>query len=239
MHRNLARDFQTFKEKLNSVELALDSSISDGSLRRFVHSSRGMELAPFLVVRALSRLQPRYSLYYRCHAWLLALGARPEAIHFAVTEASPVSPMQPALPGLPVDFISVTVGSQLPVALGLALGRSGPTVAAFGDGALSTGVAFETLNAATIHRPDLLFVLEDNNRAVSTTGTKVTQADPRLLAQSLGLEYHTTTGSGPADLQQTAEWIQVTAGLTRLLHVRSHPTDPHCLAAVPASQGAA
>lgn len=236
---NIANDFQVFKDKLDSLERSLDIEILDAALRRFVHSSRGMELAPFLVVRALSHLQPRYSLYYRCHAWLLALGATPEAIRRAVTVTSPIGPMQPRLPGLPVDFISVTVGSQLPVALGLALGRKGPTVAALGDGALSTGVVFETLNAAAIHRPDLLFVIDDNNRVVTSVGGKVIQADPALLAQALGLEHLTVAGEDLADLQRGVEWVQGTTGTVRILHVRTQPSDPHCLAAAPTSRGAA
>jgi TPP-dependent pyruvate/acetoin dehydrogenase alpha subunit len=235
---DLARELEAFKENVDGIEGSLDEAIKDDALRRFVHSSRGMELAPFLVVRALSSLRPRYCLYYRCHAWLLALGAEPAAIHRAVTHASPVSPMQPRLSDLPVDFISVTVGSQLPIALGLALGTNGPTVAVLGDGALSTGVVFETLNAAAIHRPDLLFVVEDNNRAVSTVGEKVTHASTGVLAQALGLE-HLSIGADSTDRQGAIDWIRKTVGTVRILHVRSETVDSHCLATVPASRGAA
>lgn len=222
--------FEKFALALESLERTIDDECQYEPARRFVHSSRGMALAPFIVAQALSGSTARYSLYYRCHAWFLALGAEHDDIVRAVTDPTAVSPMQPRLTGVGVKFISVTVGAQLPVALGLALGSTDPTVAVLGDGALSTGVVFETLNAAAIHRPDLLFVLDDNNRAISTARRDVSRADPGTLARSFGINYHRVTSADDAEIEESIAWIDKTAGRVRLLHVHSEATEAHCLA---------
>lgn len=229
MTEDLRGDYLGFSSAVDALEATLDAACTEMAIRRFVHSSRGMETAPFLVATALSGTATRYCLYYRCHAWLLALGGDPTAIVDAITTPNSISPMQPRLPELPVDFISVTVGSQLPVALGLALAGE-PVVATFGDGALSTGVVFETLNSAAIHRPDLLFVLDDNNRAVSTPRSRVTNADVGGLCGSLGVDYHRVDAADTDAFGDTIAWLREGGRSPRLLHVLSEGTDPHCLA---------
>jgi len=227
--------FEEFVLQVEALETALDGGADSDHLRRFVHSSRGMETAPFLVAR-FAGTAARYCLYYRCHAWLLALGGEAHSIRDAILSGTPISSMQPRIVGLPVDFISVTVGAQLPIALGLALAGH-PTVAALGDGALSTGVVFETLNAAAIHRPDLLFVLDDNGRAVTTAGPAVTSADPESLCASLGLGYFALSAGDVDYFGDATDWLRATTGIPRLLHVRSTDTEPHCLAMPPARVG--
>jgi TPP-dependent pyruvate/acetoin dehydrogenase alpha subunit len=228
MPSDVEKRFDAFTSRVGLFEAGLQRDARDSSLRRFVHSSSGMETAPFLVAECREP-DTRYCLYYRCHAWLLALGGEPDLVRRAVLGGTPISPMQPMMSGLPVDFISVTVGAQLPVALGLALaGR--PTVAAFGDGALSTGVVFETMNSAAIHRPDLLFVLDDNHRAVSTAGSSVAAADPARLCECLGLGYLAVEGGDSASFSDAISWLRATAKVSRFLHVRSPGAEPHCLA---------
>jgi TPP-dependent pyruvate/acetoin dehydrogenase alpha subunit len=230
MRGDLGDEFAVFTAELRELEQRLNSETTDEAARRFVHSSEGMELAPFVVARALSHADARYCLYYRCHAWLLALGASAAAIVDAVTLDVSVSPMQPRVDGVPVDFVSVTVGAQLPIALGLALTGYRPVVAVLGDGALSTGVVFETLNAAAIHRPDLLLVIDDNQRAVSSPSDAIARSEPGTLARSLDLGYHHLATFDPAFVRAAIGWIQETAGRTRVLHVSSSQTASHCLA---------
>lgn len=217
-----------FELRLAALEDSLDRAVASPEHRRFVHSSRGMGLAPFAVAMALPKA--RYALYYRCHGWLLALGASERQVVEAVTSPASLSPMQPRILGLPVSFISVTVGAQLPVALGLALDGNGPVVGVIGDGGLSTGVAFETLNAAALLRPDLLFVVEDNGRVVSSPSHRVLAADVRSLAGALSMEYFLLSPTDAIALSAAKDWIGDTSGSPRILHVSTTPLDAHCLA---------
>ena len=66
-------------------------------------------------------------------------------------------------------FIGATpiVGSSIPIAVGAALsvkqrGLDKVVVAFFGDGALETGVAHESMNFASVHQLPILFVCENN-----------------------------------------------------------------------------
>lgn len=142
------------------------------------------------------------------------------------------------LPALPVRFISVTVGSQLPFALGLALAGVGPVVVSLGDGALSTGVSLETLNAAAVLRPDLLFVVEDNGRAVTTPAAMVVGASPGDLAETYSLPFHRVDSAEEDTLDEAIHWVRSTVGSPRLLHVRASNPDPHCLAYASSATGA-
>lgn len=189
-----------------------------------------MELGAFVVTRAMTDPRTSYALYYRCHAWLVGLGAMPDEIIEAVSEGAPISPMQPVIKRLPVRFISVTVGAQLPFALGLAMADVGPVVVSLGDGALSTGVTAETLNCTALRRPDLLFVVDDNNRVVDQPGLSVLSSSPAALAAAYALPYHELSAADGESLAQTAGWIRATAGTSRVLHVKSSGTAAHCLA---------
>jgi TPP-dependent pyruvate/acetoin dehydrogenase alpha subunit len=219
---------------VDALEAELATTVSGLDQRRFIHSSRGAELAPAVVTYALRGAPARYALYYRCHAWLLALGGSIAEVAVAVRAGAPLSPMQPIIRALPVAGVFVTVGSQLPLALGVALAGRGPTVVSVGDGALSTGVSLESLNVAALHRPDLLLTVEDNDRVVGLPGSAVLAAAPLELAETFGLPAHrldaNTASDDPRILEDAVEWIQATAGGPRLLHVRSGPVDAHCLA---------
>jgi TPP-dependent pyruvate/acetoin dehydrogenase alpha subunit len=224
------QEFSDFRAAVGRLEDSLDELISDPGQRRFVHSSAGMELGAFVVTAAMTDPRTRYALYYRCHAWLIGLGAAPEEVIAAVRAGAPISPMQPVIRRLPVRFISVTVGAQLPFALGLALAGQGPVVVSLGDGALSTGVTAETLNCAALRRPDLLFVVDDNNRVVDQPGESVLASSAAALAAAYGLPCRELAAADGPSLRAAARWIRDTAGAARVLHVRSSGPAPHCLA---------
>ena len=59
------------------------------------------------------------------------------------------------------------VGTQIPVALGIAFSR-GPTICFLGDGATEGGVFWESMNLASLWKLPVLFVLEDNGLAMDS-----------------------------------------------------------------------
>lgn len=143
---------------------------------RFIHASLGHEAAAFHVVGCIPSERARWALYYRSHAWLLALGATLADVVAEISGAGPsplrgeAGPMHLLLHPHVVDCNSI-VGAQIPVAVGTALAQRGkgrPTVCVMGDGATNTGVFFEALNIASLYRAPVLFVVEDNGVAMDT-----------------------------------------------------------------------
>jgi len=63
---------------------------------------------------------------------------------------------------------TAVVGTQIPVALGVAYAR-GPTIVFFGDGATETGVFWESMNLVSLWKLPVLLVLEDNGLAMDST----------------------------------------------------------------------
>lgn len=69
------------------------------------------------------------------------------------------------------------VGSHIPNAVGFAyakklLGHSGITCVVFGDGATDAGTFYDSINIAMLRNSPVLFILEDNNLAIRTPGSK-------------------------------------------------------------------
>ena len=92
------------------------------------------------------------------------------------------------------------VAGHIAIAGGVALaqqldGTSAVTVAFFGDGASCEGVFYETLNMATLWKLPLLFVVENNEYAISThVSESISVPDIALRAQGFGLPGVTVDG---------------------------------------------
>lgn len=110
---------------------------------------------------------------------------------------------------------SSIVGSQLPIAAGVAMAEKGAdagraTVVFCGDGALGTGVSFETLTiAATLGLP-LLLVCEDNGWQDHTRSDLVRHRTPTDLVAGLGVDHLAVDGNDVEAVHRAA-----TALLTR------------------------
>ena len=92
------------------------------------------------------------------------------------------------------------VAGHIAIAGGVALaqqldGTSAVTVAFFGDGASCEGVFYETLNMATLWKLPLLFVVENNEYAISThVSESISVPDIAMRAQGFGLPGVTVDG---------------------------------------------
>jgi len=69
---------------------------------------------------------------------------------------------------------SIVIGSHVPLATGVAMAQSyreekHVTLCNFGDGASSEGAVHEAMNFAAVYRAPVVFVLENNGYAISTT----------------------------------------------------------------------
>lgn len=87
---------------------------------------------------------------------------------------------------------SAIVGATIPIAAGIALGYQSQdmpkvTVVFFGDAAMEEGVIYETINFSKLHSLPILFVCENNDKAIETP-LKERSATLRLFDRFLSFE---------------------------------------------------
>ncbi len=149
-----------------------------------VASSQGHEAVQIASVFALQKGNDLFYTYYRDLAVMVALGVTPRQIMlgYMAKSGEPMSgarqfPTQGAMPNLGLINLSNVVATQLPQAVGAALGcvqkKSNAVVAVyFGDGASSTGDCHEAMNFASIHQLPVIFICENNGYAISVPLSK-------------------------------------------------------------------
>ncbi len=153
-----------------------------------IASSQGHEAAQMGAFWAAVRYAPSLAIFpfYRALAMAIAAGITPtEALLSILAKAGdPTSggrqfPLHGAMltPKLKVINISNVVATQIPHAVGYALGcrMSGDptvTITTFGDGATSQGDWHEGMNYAGIHKLPVVFICENNGFAISVPQRK-------------------------------------------------------------------
>lgn len=171
---SLEEKYEIFKGRVIGLELALWDYFCRKPQGRFVHSSLGHEAAAFFVTSILPSDQALWALYYRCHAWLLALGVPISDIIEEILGKQQgklggrAGSMHLLLHPNIIDCNSI-VGAQVPIAVGASIANRGTglcTVCVLGDGATNTGVFYEALNIAALYQAPILFVVEDNKVAM-------------------------------------------------------------------------
>jgi len=103
------------------------------------------------------------------------------------------------------------VGGGVPIATGVAwsrkkLGRGDVVISFFGDGAIHQGAVAESFNLAALYNLPILYFIENNQYAVSTTVAESTR-ETRLAArgQAYGIPAFTTDGMDPLAVKITTE----------------------------------
>lgn len=181
----LALEFQEFKGLITQCSTELWQLTQDKPIARFIHPSLEHELAAFAITKAMPK-GTKYSLYYRCHAWALALGCPGEQLVDGIVacgrgkEGALGSMHFMSHPSV-IDCNSV-VGAQIPIAIGAAIiakQQSSSVVCVLGDGATNCGAFFEGLNVARLLDLPLIFVVEDNRTAINTAYDLTSRTEPR------------------------------------------------------------
>ena len=158
--------------RVRMIEQAIAEEYANQEMRCPVHLSIGQEVAAATICDALRREDWVLSSH-RSHAHYLAKGGDLNRmiaeLYGKATGCSGGFGGSMHLTDLAAGFIGATpiVGSSIPIAVGAALsakqqGLDKVVVAFFGDGALETGVAHESMNFASVHQLPILFVCENN-----------------------------------------------------------------------------
>ncbi|MDC6472052.1 thiamine pyrophosphate-dependent enzyme [Luminiphilus sp.] len=158
--------------RVRMIEQAIAAEYSSQEMRCPVHLSIGQEVAAATVCDLLRQEDWALSSH-RSHAHYLAKGGDLNRmiaeLYGKATGCSGGFGGSMHLTDLKAGFIGATpiVGSSIPIAVGAALsakqqGLDKVVVAFFGDGALETGVAHESMNFASVHQLPILFVCENN-----------------------------------------------------------------------------
>ena len=111
-----------------------------------------------------------------------------------------------------VPGTSAIIGGNLPQAAGYALadkvlGTGGVSVSFFGDGTLMAGAAYEAMNLAALYSLPVIFFLENNFYAVSTTVAEQTR-ETRLTSRGpmLGIPAIELDGMDPIAVRKGMQW---------------------------------
>ena len=150
----------------------------DDEMKTPMHMSMGQEAVAVGVCHALGTNCQVFGTY-RSHALFLAMTGDSERFFGEMygkvtgTARGKGGSMHLAAPELGLMTSSAIVGTNIPLAVGAAFANKRQSngkisCAYFGDGALTEGVFWESLNAACVMRLPVLFVCEDNGLAIDS-----------------------------------------------------------------------
>ena len=173
----------------------------------FVVSWSGQEAAQVGAALALDREVDWAVPYYRDGAFMVALGMTPEEVMLGLfaKEADPSSagrqmPNHWSLPRLRVLSQSSVIGTQYPHAAGIAYelrrsGRPGVVLVSGGEGSTSQGDLHEALNFAALHHLGVIFLIENNQYAISVPAADGVAGSLADRARGYGMEAVTIDGN--------------------------------------------
>lgn len=194
-------EYMKFRGRVAGLEYALWEWSRGKPQARFIHPSLGNELSAFCLTRVLAAQDVSWALYYRSHAWLLALGV---PLYIILTEIAnnSTSPLHGRAGSMHlflhpniIDCNSI-VGAQIPIAVGAAIANRVEgklTVCVLGDGATNTGVFYESLNIASLYKAPVLFVIEDNGIAMDNVYERISSATIEAKFDLFSIPFYSTS----------------------------------------------
>jgi TPP-dependent pyruvate/acetoin dehydrogenase alpha subunit len=206
---------------IRMVEERIADEYAAQEMRCPIHLSIGQEAIAVGVCSALSKNDHVFS-NHRCHAHYLAKGGDlPAMLAELYGKATGCASgkggsMHLVDPGCGFMGAAPIVGSTIPIAVGTAFSakqRSSDRVTTvfFGEGAVETGVFYESLNFAALHSLPVLFVCENNLYSVYSP-LSVRQPDGRNItdvASGIGVESHQIDGNDAVEIHtRTVESIK-------------------------------
>lgn len=195
-----------------------------GHVPGLLHLCIGAEIAEALLCHSLDSTRDQVTGSHRSHGLALLMGACPNTI--AKEILGRVGGLSNGMGGtqhlLAPEHGFLTsngiVGAQVPIALGAALsaktrGDGGIGVAVFGDGAANQGAVLESLNLAAALKLPMMFFMENNGVAQSTSSTFALPGGTMVeRATAFGLEANKIE---PQDYQNAADLLHTAVAKAR------------------------
>ncbi len=210
---------------IRKSEERIEELFTKGLLRGTTHGSRGQEA---IAVGLLSHVDCSYDYItgsHRSHGHYLAL--HPDTYPFFAELMGKVTGMVNGRGGSQhlsyQNFITNGItGGMVPIATGLAFRQKvkttdGICVSIFGDGAINEGYVMEALNLAAVFDLPILFVLENNNYAMSTPFEKTNKGIVQNRIEGFGLQYYRCEATDVEDIYDKCQ------DLVSRIRAKRHP----------------
>lgn len=184
---------------IRRFETRLLSLFSEGKINGTVHTCVGEELTPVFISKYLSDADWFLS-NHRGHGHFIAkTGKVADLMAEMMGRTTGISHGYGGSQHLYTQgFISNGVqGGMTPIAAGMGLAMklsdsSHITVSFLGDGTLGEGIIYESFNLCGIWKLPVLYVLENNHYAQSTSSQQTFSGDIRKRVEGFGLDYYST-----------------------------------------------
>jgi acetoin:2,6-dichlorophenolindophenol oxidoreductase subunit alpha len=219
--------------RIRGIEAALQVASVEGLLEGPVHVSLGQEAAAVGLAKAM-RADDVLLSNHRGHAHALALGLDPYRViaeivgHRDGLAQGRGGSMHLFDPEAGFLGTNVIVGGNAGVVLGAAMalqieGRPRAAVVVFGDGAMGSGIVYESFNLAVLWKLPVLFVCENNGYAELTPTRVHLSSPPADRARAFGLHAASVDGIDVAAVAQAAHdsLKRARAGTPAFLEIRS------------------
>ncbi|MCG8453853.1 MAG: thiamine pyrophosphate-dependent dehydrogenase E1 component subunit alpha [Spirochaetales bacterium] len=216
MKESLYKELYEGLLEIRLFEQWLEEMFRRGALRGTTHGCIGQELIPLSVSRALDLEKDFVTGTHRSHGQYLAFTRDLEGLAYEICgHPRGVNGGNGGSQHLcATNFLTNGVtGGMIPTAVGVAFGKKqvgeGIVVAYLGDGGMNEGYVMESLNLASIFSVPILFVLENNQFAMSTHFSMTSGGAFAERIQGMGLSYACLSHEPPETYVQTvAEHIQ-------------------------------
>lgn len=183
------REFETFLLEL----------FQKGELNGTVHTCVGQELTPVILSEFLKKGDKLFS-NHRGHGHYLSFNGDPKGLisEMLGLETGISSGIGGSQHIMNDGFLSNGIqGGLTPVATGFAfankiLKNDNISIVFIGDGTLGTGILYESLNLAASLDSPVLFVLENNKYAQSTSNKQTLNGSVKKRVEGFGINYHET-----------------------------------------------
>jgi acetoin:2,6-dichlorophenolindophenol oxidoreductase subunit alpha len=182
---------------IRETEIAIENLFSEGKLRGTTHGSKGQEAVPVAIAEFIDARTDFICGGHRSHGHLLALSndVKPLIAELMTKESGYVKGKGGSQHIRYYNFYCNGItGGMVPVATGMAFAQKkmnnrGIAVVFFGDGAMNEGYVMEAFNLASIYKLPVLFVLENNLFAMSTSVRDTTAVNFKERVLGFGIEY--------------------------------------------------
>ncbi|MBX3087584.1 MAG: hypothetical protein KF742_03765 [Cryobacterium sp.] len=218
--------------KVRAFEHQMLEEFAKGSVRGTVHTCLGQELVPSLLV---DLLKPSDYIFgtHRAHGYYLSRtddyhGLAAEILGREGATSSGVGGSQ----HISADHLYTNgiQGGMVPIAVGSALdSKSSISVAVIGDGTLSEGVLYESMNIARLQFVPTLILIENNGIAQTTPQRQYLAGTVSGRAEAFGFGYQEADSRDVDGLRSAISMAisKVREGSPQVLNIASYRLGPH------------